>query len=318
MGPEDESIGFITDIAEDQCVGCIDGIDIRTRRVIGREGIVAQGADCRIERTGKLRFYPASTPQSGELIAVSYRTTHRAVARLANAASITQESNGGVLPGTAAWLGTVTSPAPRSSVDCENAASALLDLATNRGAAWKGKYTAWNMETQGDVWPGDVLSVASTSANLNANLVVRTVELELSCSSPGLVKYVVSFANDWADALAIKTSTTVPVDVWLPQQPEATPPLANLATLTISSVTGSAITVNAVAVPPTNGGFEVRRRDWAFRPGANSDLVLRSAVNNFTIPREAAVEQYYIRMYDGSTPPNYSRFSSAVFVNVAL
>jgi hypothetical protein len=46
--------------------------------------------------------------------------------------------------------------------------------------------------------------------------------------------------------------------------------------------------------------------------------VLRSPVNNFTIPREAAVEQYYIRMYDGSTPPNYSRFSSAVFANVAL
>ncbi|MGB0124955.1 MAG: hypothetical protein WA419_09570 [Silvibacterium sp.] len=318
MRPEDESIGLVADVTKDECVGGVHGIDIRTRWVIGCEGVETQGADCRIERTGKLRFYPTSTPQAGELIAISYRTTHRAVARLANAASITEESNGGVLPGAAAWLGTVTSPAPRSSVDCENAASALLDLATNRGAAWKGKYTAWNMETQGDVWPGDVLAVASTSANLNANLVVRTVELELSCGSPGLVKYVVSFANDWADALAIKTSSTVPADVWLPQQPEATPPLANLATLTISSVTGSAITVNAVAVPPTNGGFEVRRRDWAFGPGANSDLVLRSPVNNFTIPREAAVEQYYIRMYDGSTPPNYSRFSSAVFVNVAL
>jgi len=29
------------------------------------------------------------------------------------------------------------------------------------------------------------------------------------------------------------------------------------------------------------------------------------------------MEQYFIRLYDGSTPPNYSRFSSAVFVNVA-
>lgn len=286
--------------------------------IVRRMGTTAQGADCRIERTGKLRFYSTSTPQAGELIAISYRTTHRAVARLANAASITEESNGGLLPGTAAWIGTVTSPAPRSSLDCENAATALLDLATNRGAAWKGTYTAWNMETQSDVWPGDVLAVASTSANLNANLVVRTVELELSCGSPGLVKYVVSFANDWADALAIKTSITVPVDVWLPQRPESTPPLANLAELEISSVTGSAITVNAVTVPPTGGGFEVRRRDWAFGLVTNSDLVLRSPVNNFTIPREAAMEQYYIRMYDGSTPPNYSRFSSAVFVNVAL
>jgi hypothetical protein len=41
-------------------------------------------------------------------------------------------------------------------------------------------------------------------------------------------------------------------------------------------------------------------------------------VANFTIPRGAAIEQFYVRMYDGSAPPNYSRFSSAVFTNVAL
>jgi len=286
--------------------------------VVRRMGTTAQGADCKIERTGKLRFYPTTTPQAGELIAISYRTAHRAVARLANAQSIAQESDNGVLPGTAAWIGTVTSPAARSSMDCENAASALLDLATSRAAAWKGKYTAWNMDQQGDVWPGDVLSVSSTSTGMNANLVVREVQIELSCTVPGLAKYVVSFANDWADALAIKASITVPADVWLPQQPEMVLPLANLAALSITGVSGSAIQVSANATAPTNGGFEVRRRDWAFGPGTNSDLVLRTPVPNFSIPREAAVEQYYVRMYDGSTPPNYSRFSSAIFVNVPL
>jgi len=285
---------------------------------VRRIGTTAQGADCRMERLGKLLFYPTSIPQAGEVIAVSYRTRHRAVARLADAASITQENNGGLRPGTSAWIGTVTSPEPRSSLDCENAASALMDFATNRGAAWQGKYTAWDMETQGDVWPGDVLAVSSTSASISANLVVRTVELELSCTSPGLVKYIVSFANDWAEALAIKTSNRVPADVWLPQQPETVTPLANLNELIISSVTSSAITVNAVVTPPTNGGFEVRRRDWVFGPGTDSDLVLRSPVNGFTIPREAVMERYYIRMYDGSTPPNYSRFSTAIFVNVAM
>ncbi len=62
----------------------------------------------------------------------------------------------------------------------------------------------------------------------------------------------------------------------------------------------------------------MRRRDWSFGPGTDSNLVLRSPVSNFTIPREAAMEQYYIRLYDASTPPNYSRFSSAIFVNVPL
>jgi hypothetical protein len=163
-----------------------------------------------------------------------------------------------------------------------------------------------------------VLAVGATSTGLNANLVVRNVEIDLLCTAPGLAKYVVTFANDWADALAIKTSPTVPADVWLPQQPQTTPPLANLTSLSVTAVTGSAIQVSANLTPPVNGGFEVRRRDWAFAPGTNSDLVLRSPVANFTIPRESVMEKYYVRMYDGSTPPNYSRFSNAIFVNVAL
>jgi len=286
--------------------------------VVRRMGTTAQGGDCTVERSGRLRFYATTVPAPGELVAISYRTAHRSVARRSSAQSIAQESLNGQLPGTAAWMGTVTHPATRSSMDCENAASALLDLATSRAAAWTGKYTAWNMQQQADVWPGDVLAVNATSTGLNANLVVRNVEIDLLCTSPELTKYVLTFANDWADALAIKTSATVPADVWVPQQPETTPPLASLTSLSVTAVTGSAIQVSANVTPPVNGGFEVRRRDWAFGPGTNSDLVLRSPVANFTIPREAVTERYFIRMYDGSTPPNYSRFSSAVFVNVAL
>lgn len=285
--------------------------------VVRRMGTPAQGADCTLQRGGKLTFYPTAIPQSGEMIAVCYRVAGRSVARKADAASIAVESLGGKRPGTAAWIGTVVDPAPRSSHDCENAAAALLDLSTDRSAAWKGTYTAWNMEAQGDVWPGDVLAVSSTSANLAANLVVRGVEIELPCGWPGQVKYVVSFANDWADALAIRTSSAVPRDVWLPQQPQVTEPLDNLAQLTFS-ISGNSISVNAGVTPATNGGFEVRRRDWDFGPGTDSDLVLRSPVSNFTIPRESVVERYYVRVYDGSTPPNYSRFSNAVIVNAAM
>lgn len=286
--------------------------------IVRRLGTTAQGADCTIERTGKLRFYPASTPQAGELIAVSYRTTHRAVARLASASSIATESNGGALPGTACWMGSVTSPVPRSSADCENAASAILAVSTSRAAAWSGKYTAWNTDQQGDVWPGDVLAVDSASAGLTANLVVRSVEIDLAGGAPTRAKYTIAFANDWADDLAIKTSSAVPADTWLPQQPETVTPLASLNALTVASVTGGAIQIAANTIAPAGGGFEVRRRDWSFTPGPGPDLVLRSPVSNFSIPRQAPMEQYYIRMYDGSTPPNYSRFSSAVFVNLPL
>ncbi|HUB19640.1 MAG TPA: hypothetical protein VL990_13455 [Acidobacteriaceae bacterium] len=286
--------------------------------MVRRLGTTAQGADCAIERTGKLRFYPASTPQAGEVIAVSYRTSRRSVARLANAGSITAESNGGKLPGTACWMGSVLRPVPRSSADCENAASAILAVSTSRAAAWAGKYTEWNADEQGDVWPGDVLAVASASAGLTASLVVREVQIDLASASPNLTKYTIAFANDWADEIAIKTSATVPADAWLPQQPETATPLASLNALAVTSINGSQIQIAAGVTAPAGGGFEVRRRDWSFTPGPGPDLVLRSPVANFTVPRQAAMEQYYIRMYDGSTPPNYSRFSSAVFVNLPL
>ncbi|QNI31610.1 hypothetical protein H7849_21490 [Alloacidobacterium dinghuense] len=289
------------------------GSNMITQRI----GTTAQGADCKIERTGKLRFYATNVPQAGEQVFVSYRTKRRAVARMANAVA-TSPQNSSQLPATARWIGSVTSPHPISSADCENAALALLSLSSSRAAAWKGTYTGWNMETQGDIWPGDLLAVTAPSANLSANLVVRGVQIEVSNSSPQMNKYTIHFANDWADALAIKTSSAVPADTWLPLQPRTVEPLANLLTLSPSSITASTLQVNAGVTAPSGGGFEVRRRDWSFGPGTDSDLVLRSPVSSFTIPREAVTEQYYVRMYDGSTPPNYSRFSSAIFVNVPM
>lgn len=290
------------------------GGTIFTRRL----GLATQGSDARIERTGVLHFYATSVPAANETITVTYRTVHRAIARLASAASIAAEGNA-TIPGTSTWTGSVVSPPARSSADCENAAFAMLALATSRAAAWSGKYTGFNLQSPQDIWPGDVLAVDAVSTGVNANLVVRAVRIEAGNSTPDLTKYTISFANDWAEALSIKLSDTVPRDAWLPQKAEtAVTVLSNLAGLTISSVTGSAIQIAAGVAPPSGGGFEVRRRDWYFAPGNDADLVLRSPVSNFTIPREAAIEQYFIRQYDASAPPNYSRFSSAVFINVPL
>jgi hypothetical protein len=290
------------------------GGTIFTRRL----GLATQGSDARIERTGVLHFYATSVPAANETITVTYRTVHCAIARLASAASIAAEGNA-TIPGTSTWTGSVVSPPARSSADCENAAFAMLALATSRAAAWSGKYTGFNLQSPQDIWPGDVLAVDAVSTGVNANLVVRAVRIEAGNSTPDLTKYTISFANDWAEALSIKLSDTVPQDAWLPQKAEtAVTVLSNLAGLTISSVTGSAIQIAAGVAPPSGGGFEVRRRDWYFAPGNDADLVLRSPVSNFTIPREAAIEQYFIRQYDASAPPNYSRFSSAVFINVPL
>jgi hypothetical protein len=134
---------------------------------------------------------------------------------------------------------------------------------------------------------------------------------------PDLVKYEIAFANDWADDLAIKTSTTVPANAWLPASVNPTV-LGNLTSLTVTALNGSTVTVNTGVTPPAGGGFEVRLRDFAFMPGQDPTLALRGSQPNLTLLRVSASDRFYIRMYDGSTPPNYSEFSTALFINLPL
>jgi len=136
-------------------------------------------------------------------------------------------------------------------------------------------------------------------------------------SYPDLVAYEIAFANDWADDLAIKTSTTVPANAWLPA-PIAPAVLANLNSLAVTALSGSAVTVNTGTTPPTGGGFEIRLRDFAFMAGTDPTLVMRSSASTLTFSRVSAADRFYIRMYDGSTPPNYSEFSTALFINLPL
>jgi hypothetical protein len=283
-----------------------------TRRV----GTTAEAAECSLERTGKLTFYTGCTPVAGEQVAVSYRTVGRAVGRAVNYASQQALAQAG-LPTVSAWIGSVIQPPARSSADCRNAALVMEQAAASVSALWSGTYEGNRASFVTDVWPGDALLLNAPSTNLNAQVVVRTVKLTYSSSYPDLVAYAMEFANDWADDLAVKTSTTVPVNAWLPA-PIAPTVLANLANLTVTAMNGSTVTVNTGATAPSGGGFEIRLRDYAFMPGEDPTLVMRGAEANLTFSRVSASDRFYIRMYDGSTPPNYSEFSTALFINLPL
>lgn len=280
-------------------------------RLIGAAG---EGVDCTVSATGKVTFFTGRVPVAGELVTVMYRGKQRAVARLENAASVAAETAGN-MPGTAQWLGKAVSPAARSSQDCENAALAVLSFSTSRAAAIAGTYTAVN---PADVWPGDVLAITGGGATMS--VIARRVAIVDGAAWPEVLTYRIAFANDWAEGLGLKLSEAIAADALLPQTAQAAPGnvLANLQQLQIVSATGTALQLDAGTAPPAGGGFEVRRRDWDFGPGVDQDLVLRSPVRNFSIPREAQVERYYVRMYDGSTPPVYSRFSSTVFTDLPV
>lgn len=283
-------------------------------RVTRLIGIAGEGVDCTVSATGKVTFLAGRIPVTGERITFSYRGRQRAVARLEDVASVSVEAEGGV-PGTAQWLGKVVSPAARSSVDCEQAALAVLSFSASRAAAIAGTYEAVN---PADIWPGDVLAIDRSGEVLN--VVVRRMQIDDGHAWPEALTYRIAFANDWAEGLGLKLSEAIAADALLPQTASATAlsALANLQQLQIVSATGTTLQVDAGTDAPAGGGFEVRRRDWTFGPNVGQDFVLRSPVRNFSIPREAQVEQYYVRMYDGSAPPVYSRFSSAVFTDLPV
>ncbi len=283
-----------------------------TRRI----GTTAEQAECHIAQSGKLTFYTGYVPVAGEQIAVSYRTIGRAVGRAVNTASQQALAQTGS-PSVAAWIGSVTCPAARSSADCRNAALVIEQAAASVSALWSGSYSGIGTSFAADVWPGDALQLNAPSANLSAQVVVRTVKLSYSASYPDLVTYDLTFANDWAADLAIKTSARVPEDTRLPA-PIAPTFLANLNGLTVTTLNGNTVTINTGVAPPSGGGFEIRLRDFAFMPGEDPTLVMRGSQQTLTFSRVSAADRFYIRMYDSSTPPNYSEFSAAVFINLPL
>jgi hypothetical protein len=286
-------------------------------------GIAGQGLDCEATygsstgTAGKVTFFSGRVPVAGERVAVMYRGSQRAVARIEDAASVAAEVAGGA-SGTCRWLGKVLQPVARSSADCESATEAILAFATSRTAAVAGEYACANPAS--DIWPGDVLAV--TSGGVTSNLLVRSVVVEDGNAMPEVLSYKIKFANDWAtewaDGMGLRLSEAIAADAILPQTAAsaAGEVLANLQQLTVTSLSDTALGMDAGMAPPSGGGFEVRRVDWEFGVGVDAaDLVLRSPVRNFSIPRAAQIERYYVRMYDASTPPLYSRFSSAVFLN---
>jgi hypothetical protein len=277
---------------------------------------LAEAGECQLGRTGTVAFFSGFVPMAGEQIAVSYRTMGRAIGRAVNTTSQQELATAG-LPSIATWMGSVTNPPARSSADCRNAAATIVEASASVSALWSGAYKAPQSSFSSDVWPGDALQLDVPSLALNLQVVVRAVKLTYASSYPELVTYEISFANDWADDLAITTSRTVPADAWLPA-PIAPTVLPNLVNLAVTAMSGTAVTISTGTAPPASGGFEIRRRDFGFMAGEDPDLVMRGTQQTMTFARTSGNDRFYIRMYDGSTPPNYSEHSTALFINMPL
>ncbi len=85
----------------------------------------------------------------------------------------------------------------------------------------------------------------------------------------------------------------------------------------------AAVAVPRVASPAPQGPtltsvIEVRENDYGWGQANDRNLLGRFSTQMFTLARLAATQTYFLRLYDGSSPPKYSRYSAALHVDYPL
>ena len=294
----------------------IPGQAFRTRLT----GALGDGGECYISTAGELHFYAPYPPQANEQIVVSYRASARAIARVQDANSIASHSVGAD-HGRRSWVRHMAVPPAPTSIDCENAALALLDDTVQ--PAWAGEYrTISDCLPANDVLPGDAVQVIAPSRQANFGAIVREVDVQVTSAAWDRSEYAIKFANDAAELLSCKfAKATLPDPLPVPfttNGPSSALFIADLTAVQVTNVIATQVTVDTGTAPPTGGGFEVRSSDGGWGPTNDGNLVGRYTTETIVLPRLSRSQDYLVRQYDGSSPAKYSRQSALVHVDYPL
>jgi hypothetical protein len=287
-------------------------------------GPAADGGQCLITSGPGLSFYVQYKPVTNQLIVASYRGSGRAVAQVENATSVAAIASGAD-DGTRGSVIVAKNPQARTDTDCENAALAILD--DGAGTAWAGTYGTWSDFLPGsasDIFPGDEVTVNVASRGAAFTAIVREVNIQIADPADDRSFYTIGFANDLASPLAIEyisTSTTISL--------EDMPPLLQTAQVgnyyqedlteaQITSVTSTTVEIDAGLAPPAGFGIEIRTNNFGWGEANGRNLLGRFNTQTFSLARLASAQTYFLRLYDSSSPPKYSRYASALHVDRPL
>ena len=287
-------------------------------------GAISDGAQCSIASSTTLEFYPQYVPPLNTLIVASYRGSGRAVAEVVNSASMATLANGSD-NGSRGIARMMKTPSARTQTDCENASLAILDDAEE--CAWTGSYQTWSDFLPGsaaDVFPGDALTIDVPSQNASFSAIVRAVSIDLIDPADDRGMYIIEFATDLASPLGYQESESTTV-VPLQDTPPAllttqvgTYYLANLTGAQITQVSSTTVQVDAGMAPGNGVAIEVRAHNFGWGPSNDRNLLGRFATQTFSLPRLARTQDYFLRLYDNSSPTRYSRYSAALHVDYPL
>ncbi len=98
-------------------------------------------------------------------------------------------------------------------------------------------------------------------------------------------------------------------------------PMAAKAAISLALVLLIALTLSTKSQaqgPALTTISEVRYSDEGWGVGYNGNLVSRFTSESFALTRYARAQTYFLRSYDGSGPPKYSRYSTALHVDYPL
>lgn len=285
---------------------------------------LSDGGECEIVSSTTLNFYPEYVPALNTLIVASYRGSGRAVAEVVNAASVASLASGAD-NGSRGIVKTMKAPSARTQADCENAALAILDDAG--GQAWSGSYETWSDFLPGgasDIFPGDGLTVNVPSRNAAFSAVVRTVTIDVVDLPDDRGMYTIEFANDLAEPLGYEeaaSATMIPLED-IPQAQATTQVgnyfLQNLTEAQVTEVSATTVAIDAGLTPPSGWGIEVRMHDYGWGIANDRNLIGRFSSEAFTLTRLARAQNYFLRLYDNSSPPRYSRYAACLHVDYPL
>ena len=310
---------YVTRISMAEVRTALPGESYTTRLVES----ISDGGECYVASSTTLDFYPQYVPPLNTAIVASYRGSGRAVAEVINSASIAGLANG---PdnGVRSVVRTMKSPAVRTQADCENAALALLE--DTGGSAWRGTYETWSdfLPGSNDIFPGDSLTVDLASQSVNFPAIVRSVRIDCIDGADDRSIYTIEFANDSAKSIALQMESSA-TGVALGSSPAQISTsqvgsyyLADLTNAQLTQISSTTVQVDAGIAPESNQGIEVRAHDFNWGIGNDQDLIGRFSSQTFNLPRLGRTQTYFLRLYDDSTPPRYSRYAAALHVDSPL
>jgi hypothetical protein len=287
------------------------GSTVSSSKIIGEK---IDGAACVITTSPEVVFYSYSMPGNGDVIVARYRAGGQAEGRTQNSVSIAALARAQDT-GVRSAVVKLKLPPARSSDECRSAAATLLEDTT--ATAWSGQYQCWNDSLPGaqDVWPGDAIEIALPRESLQVTATVREVKIQFLSTGEECSQYTIGFANDAAQQLSFSLGATARKPALSYSTEIAGTSVPCLPGAEITSVQYGSVVIDAGMTPVVNGGFEVRLKDEGWGANVDRNLLGRFTTETFTVPKLATSQNYFLRMFDGSTPPNYSRFATLLHVD---